>query len=90
MYLYSAVTYEVYFSFNLLQGKSTALFCCSVFFLCCSFEFFIAIHFRLSTAVVRGDISDSVYFLLKVNVILFYKQCYIYTAKLITRIIILQ
>ena len=29
-------------------------------------------------------------FLLKVNLILFYKQCYIYTAKLITRIIILQ
>ena len=65
MYLYSAVTYKVKFSFNLKRGKSTALFCSSVFFLCCSFEVFIAIHFRLSTAVVRGDISDSVYFLIK-------------------------
>ena len=59
MYLYSAVTYKVLSTYN------GALFCCSVFFLCCLFEFFIAIHFRLSTAVVSGDISDSVYFLIK-------------------------
>ena len=62
MYLYSAVIYELLFSLNLQRGKSTALFCCSVFFLRCSFEVFITIHFRLSTGVVRGDLSEGCLF----------------------------
>ena len=61
MYLYSAVTYELYF-FKPITGQINYTFLLLSIFLCCSFEVFITLHFQLFTGVVRGDVSEGCLF----------------------------